>query len=127
MMQHLRGEFAFVIYDQKKHQLITGVDRFGIKPLFWTVVDSNSGGKQLLLSSEAKAFLPLGWKPEWSVENIVTSAMIRGADTLFKNVYKVQPGHILTFSTGNVEECQYYDISYNDKVKLRCPIVVKLN
>ena len=39
---------------------IAARDRYGVKPLFWTIQD-----KRLLVASEAKAFLPFGWKPEW--------------------------------------------------------------
>ncbi|TLS22398.1 uncharacterized protein PpBr36_09933 [Pyricularia pennisetigena] len=61
-LQHLRGEFAFVLYDEEQQKVIAIRDRFSIKPLFWTAV--GDGGGTLLLASEAKAFLPLGWKPE---------------------------------------------------------------
>lgn len=35
MMKHLRGEFAFILYDNLYHTLIAARDRFGIKPLCW--------------------------------------------------------------------------------------------
>ncbi|KAJ7573240.1 putative asparagine synthase [Mycena floridula] len=63
---HLRGEFAFVLYDSHKDLLIAGRDRFGIKPLYYTVVDG-----RLLLASEMKALSMLGWKPEWDVDSII--------------------------------------------------------
>jgi asparagine synthase (glutamine-hydrolysing) len=34
---HLRGEFSFVLYDSQRETLLAATDRFGIKPLFWTV------------------------------------------------------------------------------------------
>src|SRR6185437_10612107 len=34
--EHLRGEFAFLLYDKRKRLLVAGRDRFGIKPLYFS-------------------------------------------------------------------------------------------
>ena len=47
MMQHLRGEFAFILYDKSKGLVVAGRDRFGIKPLCWY-----SDGNQLIIASK---------------------------------------------------------------------------
>lgn len=51
----LRGEFALCLYDARRQLFIAARDRYGVKPLFWTIQD-----KRLLVTSEAKAFLPFG-------------------------------------------------------------------
>lgn len=83
-LHHLRGEYAFVIYDDRSGEVIAARDRFGVKPLFWTIIDG-----KLLLAPEMKAFLPLGWKPEWDVDNIVLNKVYMGTDTVFKDIHKV--------------------------------------
>jgi asparagine synthase (glutamine-hydrolysing) len=80
----LRGEFALCLYDAKRQLFFAARDRYGIKPLFWTVVDD-----RILVASEAKAFLSLGWKPEWDVRSIVEDGWLHGERTLFKRVYTV--------------------------------------
>src|SRR5579864_3253172 len=55
-IKHLRGEFAFVLWDEKKERLVAGRDRFGVKPLFYASV--NSG---IWLASEAKALFAAGF------------------------------------------------------------------
>lgn len=80
----LRGEFAFVLYDKRRHLLFSARDRFGIKPLYYTL----SSGR-LLLASEAKAFSGLGWKPEWDLESIVNNGNLNDDRTIFKGVHKV--------------------------------------
>ncbi|MEX2381451.1 MAG: hypothetical protein WD490_03630, partial [Opitutales bacterium] len=51
-VEHLRGEFAFVLYDGKNDRLILVRDRFGIRPLFYHI-----NGGNLYYGSEAKALL----------------------------------------------------------------------
>ena len=49
-LEHLRGEFAFVIWDERNQTFFAARDRFGIKPLFYTEYDGT-----LYFASEAKA------------------------------------------------------------------------
>jgi asparagine synthase (glutamine-hydrolysing) len=83
-LEHLRGEYAFVIYDDRSGQVIAARDRFGVKPLFWAVV-----GDKLLIAPEVKAFLPLGWAPEWDVDSILLNSCYVGSETVFKDVHRV--------------------------------------
>lgn len=83
-LDHLRGEYSFVLYDDRTGEVIVARDRFGVKPLFWTVVDG-----RLLVAAEIKAFLALGWKPEWDLDSIVLNSCYVGENTIFKNVYRV--------------------------------------
>ncbi|KAJ7595204.1 putative asparagine synthase [Mycena floridula] len=105
---HLRGEFAFVLYDSHKDLLIAARDRFGIKPLYYTMVDG-----RLLLASEMKALRPLGWKPEWDVDSIVNMGELNDDRTVFKGVYKLPPANFLTVRrTGQLKIQHYWDHSY---------------
>ncbi|KAM3431349.1 hypothetical protein MY4824_007201 [Beauveria thailandica] len=113
MFQHLRGEFAFVIIDETESPgtMIAARDRFGIKPLFWTMIEG-----KLALASEAKAFVAMGWKPEWDVDAICDCHWLVDDRTLFKNVKKLMPGHWMKMSRdGTVGIHQYWDAEYPDK------------
>jgi asparagine synthase (glutamine-hydrolysing) len=83
-LRHLRGEFACVLFDESQQLLIAARDRYGIKPLFWTVQDG-----RLLIAAEIKAFLPLGWKPEWDVKSLLDAGWNHDERTLFKGIAKV--------------------------------------
>lgn len=66
--------------------------------------------------AEAKAFLPLGWGPEWDVKSLLDAGWNHDERTLFKGVAKIRPGHYLTCqSSGHIEQRQYWDIDYPDK------------
>ncbi|PVI02690.1 glutamine-hydrolyzing asparagine synthase [Periconia macrospinosa] len=114
LFEQLRGEFAFCIYDSRTRLLVAGRDRYGIKPLFWAVIQG-----RLVLGAEAKAFLPLGWEPEWDLHGLVDDGWQFGSGTLFKGVQKVRPGHYLTCTpeSGAVETREYWDITYPDKAR----------
>lgn len=119
-LEHLRGEFSFVLYDEREgsRRVIASRDRYGIKPLFWTVVDD-----KVLFAAEMKAFLPMGWKPEWDVRGITDSGWILDDRTMFKGVRKLMPGHwIEVTDERGVEIQEYWAAEYPDKVSNRATV-----
>lgn len=112
-LKYLRGEFAVCLYDAETQTFIAARDRYGVKPLFYTTVDD-----RLLVASEAKAFLPLGWKPRWDVKCLMDEGWRQDTRTPFLGVHKVRPGHFFTVnSAGFMEHRQYWDSEYPDKVR----------
>ncbi|KAI8633861.1 asparagine synthase [Xylariaceae sp. FL1651] len=110
---HSDSETVVALY---KHcgDVIAARDRFGIKPLFWTIL-----GDKLLIAAEMKAFLPLGWKPEWDVDSMALGNCFNGSWTIFKSVQRVEPGKYMIVSPdGNIQHHQYWDFVYEDKNKL---------
>ncbi|KAF7722230.1 hypothetical protein EC973_003511 [Apophysomyces ossiformis] len=110
-VEKLRGEFAICIWDEKRNKLIAARDRFGIKPLYYTIFNGT-----LMIASEIKAFMALGWKAEWDIDSILGNGSMCDYRTCFKGVYKLPPAHYLTATTtGTVEVRQYWDADYPDK------------
>lgn len=110
-LSKIRGEYSICLYDQERELFLAVRDRYGIKPLFWTIQDG-----ELMLAAEMKAFLPMGWQPEWDVKSIVGGDFQIASATIFKGVQKVRPGHVLMCrSFGTVHEQQYWDSEYPDK------------
>ncbi|KAI8637050.1 asparagine synthase [Parasitella parasitica] len=105
-VDHLRGEFAISIWDSRRKRFFLVRDRFGIKPLYYTRTKDDA----LLAASEIKAFLPLGWKPEWDIDSLLGNGVLLDNRTAFKEVYHLKPGHYLTATTH-----QYWSPSYPDK------------
>ena len=67
-VSQLRGEFALVLSDRRSGELIAARDRFGIKPLFYTVVNG-----EVLFASECKALLALGVPARWDTAGILAN------------------------------------------------------
>lgn len=116
-LSRLRGEFALCLYDGRNQLFIAARDRYGIKPLFWTRSRSLDGVGQILIAAEAKAFLPLGWQPEWDVRSLMEGGYLGGDRTHFKGVSAIRPGHyMLVRSTQHVEIRQYWEAEYPNKL-----------
>ncbi|KAI9692564.1 MAG: hypothetical protein M1822_006795 [Bathelium mastoideum] len=110
-LDHLRGEFALCLYDATQECFIAVRDRYGIKPLFYTIQNG-----RLLVAAEAKAFLPLGWRPEWDVKSLFDGGWNFDDRTLFRDVRKVRPGHYLHCRRLEApEQRMYWDMEYPNK------------
>ncbi|KAF8586030.1 adenine nucleotide alpha hydrolases-like protein [Ramaria rubella] len=92
----LNGEFAFVIWDAKRQQVVAVRDRFGIKPLYW-YYDSN----RLVFSSEIKAILSLQGverkfsTAEW-LDHLEPTLGHSQHLTFIEGIYNVLPGQYAT-------------------------------
>ena len=107
-LHHLRGEYAFVIWDERNQRLIAGRDRFGVKPLFYA---EHNGA--LSLASEVKALFAMGVPATWSSESVYAGGfIIPGERTLFNGVYAVPPGHYLRATREAHRVHQYWDVDY---------------
>lgn len=114
----LRGMFAFVIWDEKSRSLYGARDYFGIKPFYYSLLDSGD----LLFASEIKAFLEHpGFKREVNPEALrpyLTLQYSATAETFFKGTFKLPPAHYFTFSDGKMKISRYWDVDFSRKSAL---------
>ena len=111
-VNHLRGMFAFAIWDQRKRELFIARDRLGVKPLYYVHTDDGclffgSEIKTLLEAAAARTDLNFGLLPDY-LANHSTS----GDETLFHGVKRLLPGHTLVWRDGRIEVRQYWDVSF---------------
>ncbi|WP_340122717.1 asparagine synthase (glutamine-hydrolyzing) [Methylobacter svalbardensis] len=110
-VSRLQGMFSFAIWDEHKQKLLLARDRVGIKPLYYT-----NTGTELLFASEIKAlFVDTSVARNIStrgVDRFLTYYYLPGNETLFENIYKLDPGHYLTVSNGQIKKCQYWDLHF---------------
>jgi len=105
-----RGMFAFAIWDKKKKKLTLVRDRIGVKPLYWYFKDG-----LFMFSSELKAFHKHPkFKKELNLEALtlyLQYGYITAPYTIFKNTYKLLPGHYLEIDLkGNIKIKPYWEI-----------------
>ncbi len=109
-VNHFRGMFAFALWDEARQTLFCARDRFGIKPIYYTVVDG-----VLYLASEVKALLPFLPEVETDLDGFkdyLTFQFCLAGKTLFKGVSELLPGHLLLVRNGAVEVRRYWEVYY---------------
>jgi asparagine synthase (glutamine-hydrolysing) len=97
-LEHLRGMFAFALWDERTKSLFCARDRFGIKPFYYATV-----GNLFVFASEAKALLP--FLPEIATDpaalaEYLTFQYTIGEATLFRGIKQLMPGHALAVENG---------------------------
>jgi asparagine synthase (glutamine-hydrolysing) len=118
-VEHLRGMFAFAIWDAAKKELLLARDRLGVKPLYY-VFDENGS---LFFASEIKSLLEAGAvKPEINFHALpdqMANHGTTGEETLFKNVKRLLPGHFLIWKNGTHSIKKFWDISFQPKIAVK--------
>jgi asparagine synthase (glutamine-hydrolysing) len=109
-VEHLRGMFAFAIWDRAKRRLFIARDRLGIKPLYYRFE-----GKTLLFGSEIKTILAYpGVKPEFNagaLAEYLAFGYLAGEKSMYAGIRKLMPGHILTIDEfGKLETSRYWEL-----------------
>lgn len=107
---HLNGIFAFAVLDEHTGELFLARDRFGIKPLYYTI---NNG--RLMFASELKALLEHpDVKPRLAIEGLwellFLSPVTRIGSGLFKDIYSLEPAHHATWKDGRLTKTRYFAI-----------------
>ncbi len=108
---HLRGMFAFAIWDAQRRKLFCVRDRLGIKPLYYF-----SDERFFAFASEIKSLLRHPEiRPRLNEQRLpecLAFGYTAGDLTLFRGVRKLMPGHMLTLdaATGKIEISRYWDV-----------------
>ncbi|HEY6131845.1 MAG TPA: asparagine synthase (glutamine-hydrolyzing), partial [Halioglobus sp.] len=113
-VRRFRGMFAFALYDKTRQCLFLARDRLGIKPLFYSFV----AGRTLVFGSELKVLkacpgLSRTLEPQ-AVEDYFALGYIPEPKTIYRDVYKLRPGHTLLVERGKALPAQkeYWDVPF---------------
>lgn len=105
----LEGMFAFALWDRASQTLFAARDRFGKKPFYYTLQNG-----VFAFASELTALTQLpGLRFETTLSTLtrfVAYEYVPTPETIYKNVYKLRPGHYLLFRDGAVTEAPYWDM-----------------
>lgn len=111
LVHHLRGMFAFALWDACRNRGLLVRDRLGIKPLFYARF-----GDTLLFGSEIKAVLAANLVERdldyQALDAFFTFTYIPAPLTIYRHVRKLEPGHLLIYESGRVEKRCYWDVDF---------------
>jgi len=115
LLDHLRGMFAFALWDTRKQRMLAARDHLGQKPFFY--IDQ---ADRFAFGSEIKSLLALD--PGLRVLNLqaleqyLALRLIGPPLTMFKEVRKLPPGHLLTLERGARPQIRpYWDLRFEPK------------
>ena len=112
-VKKLNGMFAFMFHDRQTNEWITARDHFGIKPFYYTRVKD-----EFVFASEIKSLLAHpdihARRDDVSLHQYLTFQFCLEDRTLFRDISKIKPGHLLK-GRGHEIKCEicYWDTNYN--------------
>jgi len=112
-LKYLRWEFAFILYDKDNQIIFSARDRMWIKPLHYNF---NSSSWTLLLASKAKALFALWVQKKldkFAVYHCLTTQYRPKDQSMFQDIYQVQPGSYLIRKKSNIHIHQYWDFKFS--------------
>lgn len=108
-VRRFNGMFAICLYDREKDEIYLIRDRIGKKPLYYEI-----DGGNLIFASEMKPLMAReGFHREIRREvlsRFLFQQYINAPESIFENVYKLEPGSILKFHYGEIQIRKYWDI-----------------
>ncbi|MDQ3322268.1 MAG: asparagine synthase (glutamine-hydrolyzing) [Acidobacteriota bacterium] len=117
-VQHLRGMYAFAIWDERDQSLFIARDRLGKKPLLY----SHQSNGDLIFGSEFTALLA---HPDVSrevdfaaIDSYFSYLCVPAPQTAFKQIRKLEPAHWLRWKDGKIEIKRYWSPDFSRKIKI---------
>ena len=108
-VERFNGMFAIALYDREKQDIYLIRDRIGKKPLYYWYEDNN-----LVFASELKPIMKCpgfaGKIEQRVLSRYLFHQYINAPESIYKNVYKVEPGSVLRFSGGKINTWKYWNI-----------------
>ncbi|MEP7071768.1 MAG: asparagine synthase (glutamine-hydrolyzing) [Verrucomicrobiota bacterium] len=116
MLSHLRGMFAFALWDSRRRMLFLARDRLGKKPLNYVLADG-----ALFFSSEIAPLLEAKLAP-WEIDSNGLAAYLQfgfvsAPHTMVRQIKKLPPAHYLTWRAGEMQVQRYWTFRQRPKVE----------
>lgn len=110
IVKKFNGIFSFAIWNEKKQELFLARDHFGIKPLYYTIVDDN-----LIFASEVKALIKhplveLSLDKQGIAELLGIGPAHTPGTSVFKNIYEIKPAHFAIYNKDGFRAEQYWKL-----------------
>jgi asparagine synthase (glutamine-hydrolysing) len=114
-VNHLRGQFSFALWDDKKQRLLLARDRLGQKPMYYTVQD----GVLYFGSELSSLFAALPQRPAIhlpALDMYLSLQYIPEPLTPYEGIYKLPAAHRMVWQNGELRSERYWDLAYGPKL-----------
>lgn len=111
-LSDLRGEFVLAIWDSKDETLFLATDRFRVHPLLY-----GGDARGFAFASRMRAFDPSPVPGSRTLHapailDVLASSYVPTPETIYEEIHKLPPGHVLTYARGTVTVRPYWDIDF---------------
>ncbi|WP_327324972.1 asparagine synthase (glutamine-hydrolyzing) [Streptomyces sp. NBC_01210] len=114
LVTHLRGMFAFAIWDMARRRLLLARDRVGKKPLYY-----RQSGSSLSFASELKALMadPAASREvdPVALHHYLTFQYVPAPWSIHRGIRKLPPGHLLVWHEGDVRLRRYWKLDFTPR------------
>ena len=117
-VDHLIGDFVFVLYDEKKQKVFCGRDHMGVRPFYYFISQ-----EQFVCATSLSAFMhlkdvPIKVREQWIVDYLTHLSMSFDM-TPYEGIYKLPPAHTLTVTPEKQNLRHYFTLSAEPELKLK--------
>ncbi len=117
LLERVDGMFALALFDSSRNEIFLARDHAGIKPLYYGLLDG-----QLSWASELKA-LERFYGPDsltvdpTAVYDFMTYLYVPAPKSLYRNIFKLEPGHYLRYriESGEAKSCRYWSLGDSER------------
>ncbi len=117
-VKHLRGMFAFAIWDENERSLFIARDRVGKKPLLY----SHRPDGNIIFGSEFRALLKhptISREVDFeAIDAYLSYLCVPAPMTAFREIRKLEPGHWLFWKDGEIKTERYWLPDFSKKIKI---------
>ena len=126
IVKRFNGIFSFAIWNENKQELFLARDHFGIKPLYYTIVDDN-----LIFASEVKAIIKhpsveLKIDKQGIGELLGIGPAHTPGTSVFKNIFEIKPAHFAIYNKSGLHLEEYWKLEskpHTDDFETTCKTV----
>jgi asparagine synthase (glutamine-hydrolysing) len=108
-VEHLNGMFALALWDDRRQRLVLARDRVGKKPIYY-----HASREGVAFASELKALLRVPGMPrdvdDISVDEFFSFGYIPEPHSIFRDIWKLPPAHVMIIEQGRVELRKYWTL-----------------
>jgi asparagine synthase (glutamine-hydrolysing) len=120
-LDHLRGDFCFVLWDEDRQRLICARDQLGVRPLFYACAGSNWHISDSLDSVASERSLRTDLDEFWIADFLGNGVCIDFDRTVYRDIKRVPPAHVVEISQRGCFVRKYWSLKVDKPINYRDP------